>query len=100
MTQAPVTPELEKAAEKAESRRGFLIGLPAYAYLILLFAIPLVLVFVYSFASRSSTGQTLLQDWNLNSYKKIFTPLVGEIFLRSFILAAITTVLCLVFSYP
>jgi spermidine/putrescine transport system permease protein len=100
MTQAPVTPKLEKAAEKAESRRGFLIGLPAYAYLILLFAIPLVLVFVYSFASRSSTGQTLLQDWNLNSYKKIFTPLVGEIFLRSFILAAITTVLCLVFSYP
>lgn len=100
MAQAPVTPELEKAAEKAESRRGFLIGLPAYAYLILLFAIPLVLVFVYSFASRSSTGQTLLQDWNLNSYKKIFTPLVGEIFLRSFVLAAITTVLCLVFSYP
>jgi len=100
MTQAPVTPKLEKAAEKAESRRGFLIGLPAYAYLILLFAIPLVLVFVYSFASRSSTGQTLLQDWNLNSYKKIFTPLVGEIFLRSFILAAVTTVLCLVFSYP
>lgn len=100
MTQAPITPELEKAAEKAESRRGFLIGLPAFGYLILLFAIPLVLVFVYSFASRSSTGQTLLQDWNLDSYKKILTPLVGEIFLRSFILATVTTVLCLLFSYP
>lgn len=100
MAQAPVTPELEKAAKKAESRRGLLIGLPAFGYLILLFAIPLVLVFVYSFASRSSTGQTLLQDWNLDSYKRIFTPLVGEIFFRSFVLATVTTVLCLVFSYP
>jgi spermidine/putrescine transport system permease protein len=100
MAQAPVTPELEKAAKKAESRRGLLIGLPAFGYLILLFAIPLVLVFVYSFASRSSTGQTLLQDWNFDSYKRIFTPLVGEIFFRSFVLATVTTVLCLVFSYP
>ncbi len=99
-SQQAVTPELEKAAEKAESRRGFLIGSPALFYLILFFAIPLVLVFVYSFASRSSTGQTVLADWNLDSYRKIFTPLVGEIFLRSFTLAAITTVICLVVSYP
>jgi spermidine/putrescine transport system permease protein len=100
MTEAPVTPELERAAEKAESRRGFLIGLPAYAYLVLFFAIPLILVFVYSFASRSSTGLTLLEDWNLESYKRLFTPLVGEIFLRSFSLAAVTTVVSLVVSYP
>ncbi len=100
MTQGPVTPELERAAEKAESRRGFLIGLPAYVYLIVFFAIPLVLVFVYSFASRSSTGQTELQGWNLDSYKRLFDPLVLEIFLRSFVLALVTTVFCLVFSYP
>ena len=98
--EAPVTPELEKAAERAESRRGFFIGSPAAGYLILFFAIPLVLVFVYSFASRSSTGQTLLQDWNLDSYRRIFTPLVGEIFLRSLMLAGVTTVVCLLLSYP
>lgn len=98
--EAPVTPELEKAAERAESRRGFFIGSPAAGYLILFFAIPLVLVFLYSFASRSSTGQTLLQDWNLDSYRRIFTPLVGEIFLRSLLLAGVTTVVCLLLSYP
>ncbi len=98
--EAPVTPELEKAAERAESRRGFFIGSPAAGYLILFFAIPLVLVFVYSFASRSSTGQTLLQDWNLDSYRRIFTPLVGEIFVRSLLLAGVTTVVCLLLSYP
>lgn len=98
--EAPVTPELEAAAEKAESRRGFLVGLPAYAYLIIFFALPLVLVFVYSFASRSSTGLTVLEDWNLDSYKRLFDPLVIEIFIRSFVLATVTTLLCLLFSYP
>jgi spermidine/putrescine transport system permease protein len=98
--EAPVTPELEAAAERAESRRGFLIGLPAYAYLVLFFAIPLVLVFVYSFASRSSTGRTVLENWNLDSYQRLLDPLVVQIFLRSLLLALVTTVVCLLVSYP
>lgn len=100
MTERAVTPELERAARRAESRRGFLISLPSYIYLVFFFAIPLVLVFVYSFASRSSTGRTLLQDWNLDSYKRLFTPLVLEIFTRSLVLALVSTVLCLIISYP
>ncbi len=95
-----VTPELEQASIKAESRRGFLVGLPAFAYLVIFFAIPLVLVFVYSFASRSSTGLTVLEDWNLDSYKRLFSADVLEIFLRSLLLAATTTAICLLFSYP
>jgi spermidine/putrescine transport system permease protein len=94
------TPELEEAARKAESRRGFFISLPAYAYLVLLFVFPLVLVFVYSFATRDSTGLTVLDDWNLESYKRLFTPIVLEIFLRSLILAVVTTLICLGLSYP
>jgi spermidine/putrescine transport system permease protein len=100
MTTAPVTPELEQAAIRAESRRGFLIGLPAAAYLVLFFAIPLVLVFVYSFATRSSTGQTILADWNLESYQRLFSPDVLGIFLRSLFRASLTTGICLLFSYP
>jgi spermidine/putrescine transport system permease protein len=98
--EAPVTPELEAAAERAESRRGFLIGLPAYVYLVLFFAIPLVLVFVYSFASRSSTGRTVLENWNLDSYQRLLDPLVVQIFLRSLLLALVTTVVSLLVSYP
>jgi spermidine/putrescine transport system permease protein len=97
---APVTPELEHAAIKAESRRGLLISLPAYIYLVLLFVVPLVLVFVYSFATRDSTGLTVLEDWNLESYKRLFTEIVFEIFARSLVLAVVTTVVCLLFSYP
>ncbi|HLF42358.1 MAG TPA: ABC transporter permease [Acidimicrobiia bacterium] len=100
MTTTPVTPELEQAAIRAESRRGFLIGLPAAFYLVLFFAIPLVLVFVYSFATRSSTGQTVLAEWNLESYQRLFTPGVLVIFLRSLVRASVTTAICLLFSYP
>ena len=83
MTTTPVTPELEQAAGRAELRRGFLFSLPAAVYLAIFFVIPLGLVFVYSFATRSSTGQTILADWNLDSYKRLFTPEVLEIFIRS-----------------
>jgi len=99
-TEAPVNPELERAAERAESRRGFLIGLPAFLYLILFFALPLVLVFVYSFATRSSTGLTVLSDWNLDSYRRLLEPQVVEIFVRSLLLAVVTTVICLLAGYP
>ena len=95
-----VTPELEKAAERADSRRGLLIALPSWAYLTLFFAVPLLIVFVYSFATRSSTGRTQLEGWNLESYRRLFDPLVGEIALRSLTLAIITTLICLAVSYP
>jgi spermidine/putrescine transport system permease protein len=97
---APVTPELEEASKKAEARRGFLIALPSFFYLVLLFVIPLGLVFVYSFATRDSTGLTVLEDWNLESYKRLFSADVLEIFLRSLVLALLTTVICLVICYP
>ena len=95
-----VTPELEAAAERAASRRGVLIALPSWFYLTLFFAIPLVIVLVYSFATRSSTGLTQLEGWNLDSYARLWDPLVGEIALRSLVLAIATTVICLVVSYP
>jgi len=101
MTTAPVTPELERAAIRAESRRGFLVSLPAAVYLVVFFVIPLILVLVYSFATRSSTGLTVLEGWNLESYQRLFTDdAVVQIFIRSFSLALVTTVICLLFAYP
>jgi spermidine/putrescine transport system permease protein len=96
----PVTPELEQASRKAEARRGLFIALPSYVYLVLLFVIPLVLVFVYSFATRDSTGLTVLEDWNLDSYRRLFSAEVLQIFVRSLVLAFVTTAICLAVSYP
>jgi spermidine/putrescine transport system permease protein len=91
---------LEQDAERAESRRGFLIGLPSLAYLVLFFAIPLGIVFVYSFGNRSRTGRTILGDWTLSSYERLFSSLVLQITGRSLWYAVLTTVICLVVGYP
>jgi spermidine/putrescine transport system permease protein len=98
---APVaTPELEAANERQTRRRGLLMALPAYAYLALFFALPLLIVVVYSFATRNRFGGTDLSGWNLDSYRQLGEPLVRDILVRSLLLAAITTVICLVVAYP
>lgn len=97
---APATPQLEAAAERAERRRGFLLALPAYVYLIVLFAAPLLIIGVYSFASRSRTGRPELENWNLDAWEKILDPTVRTIAIRSVMLALLTTLLCLVIAYP
>ncbi|HEX6221147.1 MAG TPA: ABC transporter permease [Acidimicrobiia bacterium] len=95
-----VNPELEEKAEKEKARRGLFTALPAYVYLIAFFAIPLVLVFVFSFASRSRTGTPVLADWNLESWARLFDPLVAGLAWRSLWLAVVNTLLCLLIGYP
>lgn len=91
---------LEYAAERARARRGLLIGLPSLTYLVLLFAVPLGIVLVYSFATRSRTGRTILGEWSLDAYVRLADGLVVEIFLRSLWLAVVATAVCLVIAYP
>ena len=95
-----VTPEFEAHNEANKRRRGFLMALPAYAYLVIFFAVPLVIVIIYSFASRNRFGGTDLADWNIESYRKLGDPLVRDILFRSLWLAVITTVICLLIAYP
>ncbi|GGI04066.1 ABC transporter permease [Egicoccus halophilus] len=96
----PPGPGLERDAEKAASRRGFLIGLPGLAYLVAFFAAPLLIVVVYSFASRSPRGATVLAGWNLDSYARLTDSLVLTIAWRSLWIAVVTTLICLVLAYP
>ena len=94
------TPRLERASRRREARRGFFISLPSFAYLVLFFAIPLGIVFVYSFATRSSTGRTILGGWSAASYERLLDPFVLQIAWRSFALATVTTIICLLVGYP
>lgn len=99
----PAPPDLEAselAAAKADSRRGLLIALPSYVYLAIFFAAPFGIVLVYSFATRSRTGRTVLADWNVDSYVRLAEPIVRDVALRSAVLAAMTTVICLLVCYP
>lgn len=94
------TLEFEAAAIRAESRRGFLMALPAYAYLVTFFAVPLVIVSVYSFATRNRYGGTDLSGWNLDAYRKLGEPIVRDIIFRSLWIAMLTTFICLLIGYP
>lgn len=94
------SPRLERRARQRESWRGFLHAAPAYLYLTLFFTLPLLIVFVFSFASRSRTGRPLLENWNVDSWLRLFDPLVRTIAIRSFWMALFNTVLCLVIGYP
>jgi len=98
--EGPANPELERRARAQESWRGFFHALPAYVYLILFFALPLIIVFVFSFASRSSTGKPRLENWNLDGWATLTDPLVRTIAIRSFTMALLNTVLCLLIAYP
>jgi spermidine/putrescine transport system permease protein len=95
-----VNPELERKAERAESWRGFLHAVPAYGYLIFFFAIPLVIVFVFSFAGRTSTGKPVIGEWTLEAWQKVGDPVVRTIAMRSLWLAVLNTVICLAIGYP
>ena len=79
-----------------QSRQLQVLGLiaPALLWLVLFFAVPLVIVFVYSFLTRGTYGQ-VIWDFNLGNYVRVFDSLYVRIFLRSLRVAALTTVLCL-----
>ena len=94
------TTGLERDAVRAEARRGVLIGLPAIATLTVLFAIPLIIVVVNSFGTRTRTGRTDLSTLNVDAYQRLMDPLVLEIAARSIGYALLTTVICLVVGYP
>jgi spermidine/putrescine transport system permease protein len=95
-----VDPGLERKARRRESWRGFFHAAPAFVYLTFFFTLPLLIVFVFSFASRGRTGRPLLENWNLDSWIKLTDPLVRTIAVRSLWLATLNTVLCLLVAYP
>lgn len=69
-------------------------------YLTVFFAVPLVVVLIYSFATRTTRGGTELRNWNLDAYRKLADPVVRDIALRSLLLALVTTLICLLIAYP
>jgi len=84
-----------------QSRALIVIGLiaPALLWLVLFFAVPLVIVFIYSFLTRGIYGQ-VIWDFNLGNYARVFDSLYVRIFVRSLRIAGLTTLLCLAVGYP
>jgi spermidine/putrescine transport system permease protein len=87
-----------------EKGRGWTLGLaglltPVTLWLGLFFLVPLLLIFAYSFGTSGVYGGITL-GFNPGNYLKVFDPLYLEIIVRTFVIALINTLLCLVLGYP
>jgi spermidine/putrescine transport system permease protein len=72
---------------------------PAVASLLALFYLPQLLMFAVSLGRRSSYGG-VVRDVSLANYLRALEPLYVNILWRSVLLAAATTLLCLLLAYP
>lgn len=72
---------------------------PAVVLQVTLFAIPLAIVAAYSLLSRGAYGG-VEQPWTFENYLRLADPLYGVILLRSFWLAGLATILCLILGFP
>lgn len=84
---------------KERSRLVLLLG-PGLFWLLLFFAFPLVVIILYSFLTPGPTGR-VVWDFTFDNYIKLFTEsLYVNAYLRSLWFGVVTTVFCLLISYP
>jgi spermidine/putrescine transport system permease protein len=84
--------------------KGWSLGLaallaPVTFWLGVFFVVPLLLILAYSFGTSGVYGGITL-GFNPGNYLGVFDPLYLEIVVRTFIIAAINTLICLLLGYP
>ena len=86
------------ANPKTSHSAQMLIG-PAFLWLLLFFLIPLGIILLYSFCQRGRYGG-VVWDFSFGNYLQFLNPLYLKPILRSFWLAIVNTILCLIIGYP
>jgi spermidine/putrescine transport system permease protein len=99
---------MSQLRQRGEWLGRWLVSGPPIAYLLLFFAIPALIMVLASFRTPGEFGglAPLLDeagkpDLNVDSYVRFFTePVYAQIFVKSFVYALLTTLICLVIAYP
>ena len=78
--------------------RSIFLAPPAVLMLVTI-AIPLAIICVYSLLSRGAYGG-VEWPWTLENYGRLIDPLYAGIFVRSFALAGLATLLCILLGFP
>lgn len=73
--------------------------LPTWIWMVGLFATPFAIVLSYSFLTRGVYGG-VEHPWTLQNYQLLFDPLYLSILVRSFGMALVATLLCLILAFP
>lgn len=80
--------------------RGFaLLAVPTIAWLLLLFVVPLGIVWLYSFGENRSLTEIAISG-TFKNYGRAFSPLYLNIFAKSVWMATATTFICLILAFP
>lgn len=70
-----------------------------YAWLFCFALLPVVMIIIISFLTQNSIKLASL-PWTLENYRDIVSLVFAHVLVRSLIIAAITTLLCLILAYP
>jgi spermidine/putrescine transport system permease protein len=83
----------------AKGRKHVVLISPLLAYFTILFFVPMIVLFVYSFWKTTTTG--LVPTFTLKNYAGIFSrALYPVVIARSIQIGFVTAVLCVLISYP
>jgi spermidine/putrescine transport system permease protein len=82
-----------------KSLQTFGLMFPGGFWLVVFFALPLLLIFVISFLSRNDLGYPVL-PLTLDNYQQTFDPLYLNLFLFSLWISLLTTLITLLISFP
>lgn len=77
----------------------FAFSAPTFIWLILFFVVPLAIIWLYSFGENVSLTE-IETTWTLDNYRRILEPEILKLVGRSFWLAFVSTVICLVVGFP
>ncbi|MBI4875125.1 MAG: ABC transporter permease [Acidobacteria bacterium] len=72
---------------------------PTWVVFALLFFAPLLVIASYSLLARGTYGG-VIPSWNLENWARLADPLYLVILLRSFVLAGVATLVCLLLGFP
>lgn len=90
------------AAEPRTRRERFALGVlltPTLFWLIIFFMVPLLVILIYGFLDRGTYGG-IVWKIQLDNYIRFADSLYIRIFWRSFVIALVTTAICLLMGYP
>jgi spermidine/putrescine transport system permease protein len=89
--------EVERRVAVSRVRALFLT--PAALLLLATLVAPSAIILIYSLLTRGAYGG-VERPFTFENYTRLFDPLYGVIFLRSLVIAAVATALCLVLGFP
>jgi spermidine/putrescine transport system permease protein len=91
---------LERERQRRERRNLTLLLSPGLLWLVLFFALPLLIILIYSFMTNGPRGNIVWQ-FTIEQYTTLFTrSIYVNAYLRSIWVSLLTTLACLLLGYP